>query len=130
MVLMILKAGASTNVLTDKDETPLEVAKNADICRIILEFHTGYEYLEDRESVDDALLSTNALSPFRELPPGPASYLFWTAMGVGKDSYMFQNFGVYPFDRLNDTERIIVLTEVLAARGSSSSSSSSSSSAD
>ena len=27
---------------------------------------------------------------------------------------MFQNFGVYPFDRLNDTERIIVLTEVCA----------------
>ena len=43
------------------------------------------------------------VSPFTELPPGPASYLFWTAMGVGKDSYMFQNFGVYPFDRLNDT---------------------------
>jgi hypothetical protein len=36
-------------------------------------------------------------------------------MGVGKDSYMFQNFGVYPFDRLNDTERIIVLTEVAEA---------------
>ena len=28
---------------------------------------------------------------------------------------MFQNFGVYPFDRLNDTERIIVLTEVAEA---------------
>ncbi len=54
-------------------------------------------------------------SPFHELPAGPASYLFWTAMGVGKDSYMFQNFGVYPFDRLNDTERIIVLTEVAEA---------------
>jgi hypothetical protein len=37
------------------------------------------------------------------------------AMGVGKDSYMFQNFGVFPFDRLNDTERIIVLTEVAEA---------------
>ncbi len=55
------------------------------------------------------------VSPFRELPPGAASFLFWTAMGVGKDSYMFQNFGVYPFDRLNDTERIIVLTEVAEA---------------
>jgi len=54
-------------------------------------------------------------SPFRELFSGPMSYLFWFSMGVGKDSYMFQNFGVYPFDRLNDTERIIVLTEVAEA---------------
>jgi hypothetical protein len=60
--------------------------------------------------VDDGL--PWACSPFRELPAGPASFLFWTALGVGKDSYMFQNFGVYPFDRLNDTERIIILTEV------------------
>ena len=50
--------------------------------------------------------------PFRELPSGAASYLFWTAIGVGKDSFMFQNFGIYPFDRLNDTERIIILTEI------------------
>ena len=28
---------------------------------------------------------------------------------------MFQNFGVFPFDRLNDTERIVVLTEVAEA---------------
>jgi hypothetical protein len=28
---------------------------------------------------------------------------------------MSQNFGVFPFDRLNDTERIVVLTEVAEA---------------
>lgn len=95
------------------------MAKNADICRVILEFHTGYGYesIEERDSEDTALDGSlvTTISPFRELPPGPASYLFWTAMGVGKDSYMFQNFGVYPFDRLNDTERIIALTEVAEA---------------
>jgi hypothetical protein len=54
-------------------------------------------------------------SPFRQLPSGPSSRLFWAAMGVGKDSYMFQNYNIFPFDRLNDTERIIVLTEVAEA---------------
>jgi ankyrin repeat protein len=33
---LLLLAGSASNVLNDKDETPLDVAKNADICRIIL----------------------------------------------------------------------------------------------
>eukprot|EP00457_Paulinella_chromatophora_P000221 gb/GEZN01000221.1/.p1 GENE.gb/GEZN01000221.1/~~gb/GEZN01000221.1/.p1 ORF type:complete len:1802 (+),score=284.99 gb/GEZN01000221.1/:73-5478(+) len=111
MVSKILLAGAATNILNDKEETPLEVAKNAEICRLILEFHTSAQFPPPISSKTPG----TATSPFRELPSGPASYLFWTAMGVGKDSYMFQNFGVYPFDRLNDTERIIVLTEVAEA---------------
>jgi ankyrin repeat protein len=36
IVLIAMRAGAETNVLNGKDETPLEVAKNADICRSIL----------------------------------------------------------------------------------------------
>ena len=147
IVLILLKADAQLNVINDKDETPLEVSKNSDICRILLEYNTPHmqeDHLRERGAGGHALLPASSqpssipsstlspytasapetsphilsphlatpISPFRELPAGPSSYLFWTAMGVGKDSYMFQNFGVFPFDRLNDTERIIVLTEV------------------
>ena len=83
-VLMVLKAGASPDALNDNGETPLEVAKNPDTCRIILEFHTGYEYDEmegdEEDERDDGLPS--CCSPFKELPPGPASYLFWTGWSI------------------------------------------------
>jgi len=59
--------------------------------------------------------ATICQSPFRQLPPGPASHLFWTAIGVGADSLMFQPLHVYPFDRLQDTERILVLAQVAEA---------------
>jgi len=36
VVLLLLKAGASATVLNDREETPLDVAKSAEICRIIL----------------------------------------------------------------------------------------------
>jgi len=122
LALLLCRAGACANVLNDDNEAPIEVAKTSEVCRLLLEFQSNYGDLDfEREAerqqrllVDPHNLDT-ACSPFRELPAGPASYLFWTAMGVGKDSYMFQNFGVYPFDRLNDTERIIVLTEVAEA---------------
>lgn len=85
--------------------------------------HNNNNNSSNNTTVTAATVQSNAVvtgtefcpSPFRDLPSGPASYLFWTSMGVGKDSYMFQNFGVYPFDRLNDTERIIILTEVAEA---------------
>ena len=128
IVLMVLKAGAVLTGMNDKDETALEVSKNSEICRLLLEFTTATLTLDSPPPTTAALSSHPAtsphilsphlptpISPFRELPSGPSSYLFWTAMGVGKDSYMFQNFGVFPFDRLNDTERIIVLTEVAEA---------------
>ena len=128
IVLMVLKAGAVLTGMNDKDETALEVSKNSEICRLLLEFTTVTLTLDPPSPTAAALSSHPAtsphilsphlptpISPFRELPSGPSSYLFWTAMGVGKDSYMFQNFGVFPFDRLNDTERIIVLTEVAEA---------------
>lgn len=51
-------------------------------------------------------------SGFDQLRAGPVAVLFWSAIGVGRDNAMFQQLGVYPFDRLNDTERIVVLTEV------------------
>mmetsp|Transcript_1866 Transcript_1866/g.4288 ORF Transcript_1866/g.4288 Transcript_1866/m.4288 type:complete len:1872 (-) Transcript_1866:313-5928(-) len=105
LMALLLENKASMNALSVNDESPLEVAKDSATCRWMLEWfckNSGLEETEDK----------GVTSPFKDLPPGPASYLFWTAMGVGKDSYMFQNFGVYPFDRLNDTERIIVLTEV------------------
>ena len=127
IVLMVLKAGAVLTGMNDKDETALEVSKNSEICRLLLEFTTATLTLDPPSSTPPLsshpatsphILSPHLptpISPFRELPSGPSSYLFWTAMGVGKDSYMFQNFGVFPFDRLNDTERIIVLTEVAEA---------------
>ena len=159
IVLMLLKANAQLSGLNDRDETPLEVSKNSEIVRILLEHNTTAQHMQQQQqhqhqhqhqlalphssamySAADstALVSTTSsssssssgpetsphivspplavpVSPFRELPSGPSSFLFWTAMGVGKDSYMFQNFGVFPFDRLNDTERIIVLTEVAEA---------------
>ena len=127
IVLMVLKAGAVLTGMNDKDETALEVSKNSEICRLLLEFTTATLTLDPPSSTPSLsshpatsphILSPHLptpISPFRELPSGPSSYLFWTAMGVGKDSYMFQNFGVFPFDRLNDTERIIVLTEVAEA---------------
>ena len=44
------------------------------------------------------------------------SHLFWRAIGNGKDSsFIFQNFNVYPFDRLQDSERVVVLTRVAQA---------------
>ena len=46
------------------------------------------------------------------------SQLFWRAIGNGKGkdaSFIFQNFDVYPFDRLQDSERIVVLTKVAEA---------------
>ena len=127
IVLMILRAGAVLTGMNDKDETALEVSKNSEICRLLLEFTTATLTLDppaaspphpSHPATSPHILSPHLptpISPFRELPSGPSSYLFWTAMGVGKDSYMFQNFGVFPFDRLNDTERIIVLTEVAEA---------------
>ena len=127
IVLMVLKAGAVLTGMNDKDETALEVSKNSEVCRLLLEFTTATLSLDppspapalsSHPATSPHILSTHLptpISPFRELPSGPSSYLFWTAMGVGKDSYMFQNFGVFPFDRLNDTERIIVLTEVAEA---------------
>ena len=127
IVLMVLKAGAVLTGMNDKDETALEVSKNSEICRLLLEFTTSTLALDppshssapaSHPATSPHILSPHLptpVSPFRELPSGPSSYLFWTAMGVGKDSYMFQNFGVFPFDRLNDTERIIVLTEVAEA---------------
>ena len=79
------------------------------------ELDSERDLIREQRLLEDPSNLEEAGSPFRELPSGPTSYLFWTAMGVGKDSYMFQNFGVYPFDRLNDTERIKVLTEVAEA---------------
>ena len=132
IVLILVKSGAGLSAVNDKDETPLEASKNSEICRILLEHnattaaaaspqlpasHSASASLSAPETSPHILsphLATPA-SPFRELPAGASSFLFWTAMGVGKDSYMFQNFGVFPFDRLNDTERIIVLTEVAEA---------------
>ena len=34
--LIASAAGAASNLLNDKEETPLEIAKNADVCRIVL----------------------------------------------------------------------------------------------
>ena len=45
----------------------------------------------------------------------PASHLFWRTIGRGKDKCIFQSFQVYPFDRLQDSERIVVLTRVAEA---------------
>jgi len=109
LVALLLDAKACANSLTADDYSPLEIAKNTEVCRIILERYCVHNGWEEKKN---GAIDPQTVSPFRDLPPGPASYLFWTAMGVGKDSFMFQNFGVYPFDRLNDTERIIVLTEV------------------
>ena len=92
IVLLALKAGALTNVLNEKDETPLEVTKNAETCRLVLEYYADDPFGLSKDNGEQR--SKPRTSPFRELPPGPASFLFWTAMGVGKDSCMVQNFGV------------------------------------
>lgn len=105
LVRKILEAGAAVNVLNDEDETPIEVAKNSETIHAILDFSSAYQPFAAQSSFPTQ-------SPFRELSRGPASYLFWASIGVGKDNYMFQKFGVYPYDRLNDTERILILTEV------------------
>jgi len=146
-------AGASCHVLNDRDETPLEVAKNALVCRVmfgessatkslqfkcsLVEYHTGCRGLLTSDASDTQLSSNSAASslpgaffrgrsgctltvvfagrsaryrclcnPFQELPPGPITNAFWMALGVGKDSLMFQSVGVFPFDRLNDTGNI------------------------
>lgn len=36
IVVMLMKAGAATNILNYREQTPLDVARNAEICRIIL----------------------------------------------------------------------------------------------
>lgn len=100
MVSQVLKAGATGNVLNDEDETPLDVSKSTKTARTILEFFSA------------PLPADSRSGPFDELALGPVTSLFWSALAVGKDNSMFQPCDVYPFDRLNDTERIIVLTRV------------------
>ena len=105
LVRLLLEAGAATNVLNDEDETPLEIAKNLNIVRTILEFSA-------RIKKPASALKKVPVNPYKQLPQGASTFLFWSSIGVGKDNFMFQQFGVYPFDRLNETERIILLTEV------------------
>ena len=59
-------------------------------------------------------------NPFKPLPVDnpdvvPTSHLFWRTIGCGKDRCVFQSFAVYPFDRLQDSERIVILTRVAEA---------------
>jgi ankyrin repeat protein len=104
LVKVLLEAGARPDALNDEEETPLEIAKNQDNARAIIQFCTK-----------NVITGDNPESPFKKLPIGSICTLFWSAIGIGKDNVMFQNFGVYPFDRLMDTERIHVLTEVAEA---------------
>ena len=60
------------------------------------------------------------ISPFKPLPIDqtshiPTSHLFWRTIGCDKDKCIFQSFNIYPFDRLKDSERIVVLTRVAEA---------------
>jgi hypothetical protein len=85
----------------------VECSKSSTVCRTFLEFVIGPIASENVAGMCN--------SPFRDLPTGAMTHLFWASMGLGKDTYIFQNFGVYPFDRLNDAERIAVLAEVAEA---------------
>ena len=57
-------------------------------------------------------------TPFKPLPDGPLNTLFWQSIGIGKDYHIFQNLRIYPYDRLDHDERILVLSEVAEAMSS------------
>merc|ERR1712228_543631 len=105
-------------------KTPIELSTNASLIRLCLV--SIIEQCSSSHSVHKLLPvigeqnKIRITSPFVALPVDnpdhiPTSHLFWRTIGCGKDKCIFSSFDVYPFDRLQDSERIVVLTKVAEA---------------
>jgi hypothetical protein len=96
-VTLLLAASATPNAKNVDFVTPVAVAKTQYVVR--------------------ELLCSVAGSPCTCPAMSSQSFVadvFWSAMGLGQDNHLFECFGVYPFDRLTDPERIVVMHNVLS----------------
>eukprot|EP01083_Nonionella_stella_P211845 765551_1 len=110
----------SKSLIYDKNihrQTPIQVCKSSKLIRLILthiiQNTSSNNNIHMILDSDDTIC--NNKSPFIPLPVDnpdhiATSHLFWKTIGCGKDRCIFQSFNVYPFDRLQDSERIVVLT--------------------
>ncbi|ETO01116.1 inversin protein alternative isoform, partial [Reticulomyxa filosa] len=111
------------------EQTPMQVCCNEDLCDLLflhcLQGNNAKRTLECSHTPTHTLCTTNKkimINPLETPLPTesdhdflPFSHLFWRGIGQQKDHFMYHSFHIYPFDRLQDSERVVVLTRVAEA---------------